>query len=63
MKAYTLGSAYITFDETKKGSIEVGKLADLVVLSDDVLALDNVDKIQDIRVEMTIVGGKIVYAA
>ena len=43
-----------------KGSIEVGKLADLVVLSDDILTIDPV-KIKDVKVDMTVFDGKIIY--
>jgi len=60
IRAYTMGSAYATFEEGVKGSIEPGKLADLVVLSDDPTRVD-VDEIKDLTVDMTIVGGKIVY--
>ena len=59
VRAYTMGSAYASFDENIKGSIEPGKLADLIVLSDDVFAIDPA-KIADTRVEMTIFDGHIV---
>lgn len=61
LKAYTIGSAYAAGDEKSKGSIEPGKFADLVVLSDDILALETSEKIQDLQIEMTILGGEIVY--
>jgi hypothetical protein len=48
------------FEEDTKGSIESGKLADLIVLSEDPLSV-SVDEIKDIKVVMTIVNGKIVY--
>lgn len=57
---YTKGGAYASFEENEKGVIEEGKLADLVVLSDNPTKVDP-DKIKDIEVEMTIVGGKVVY--
>jgi len=60
IKAYTLDAAYASFEENIKGSIEVGKLADMVVLSDDILTIDSI-KIWDVKVEMTIFDGKIVY--
>ncbi len=60
IKCYTLNSAYAEFAENVKGSIEPGKLADFVVLSDNLLTLEPV-RIKDVKVEMTVVGGKIVY--
>jgi len=60
IKCYTINSAYAAFEENIKGSIEVGKLADLIVLSDDILSIDPV-KIKDVKVEMTMFDGKIIY--
>jgi len=60
IKCYTLNAAYAGFEENIKGSIKVGKLADLVVLSDDILTIDPV-KIKDVRIIMTIFNGEIVY--
>lgn len=60
IKCYTLNSAYASFEEKIKGSIETGKLADLVVLSDDILSIDPV-RIKDTEVIMTIFDGKIIY--
>lgn len=60
IKCYTINSAYASFEENIKGSIEVGKLADLIVLSDDILAIDPI-KIKDANVEMTMFDGKIIY--
>jgi predicted amidohydrolase YtcJ len=60
IKCYTLNSAYAEFTEKDKGSIEPGKLADFVVLSDNPLKIDPV-KIKDVKAEMTVVGGEIVY--
>jgi predicted amidohydrolase YtcJ len=60
VQAYTMGSAYAEFQEEEKGSITVGKLADMVILSDDIFTIDAA-KIRDVKVVRTIVGGKIVY--
>ena len=62
IEAYTTGSAYAEFQENEKGSITVGKLADMVLLSDDIFAIDPA-KIRDVKVKTTIVGGKIVWDA
>jgi hypothetical protein len=59
---YTLGAAYITGDEGRKGSLERGKLADLVVLADDPLAVP-ADRIRELDVLLTVVGGRTVYEA
>jgi len=60
LQLYTLDNAYLAFEETDKGSIEVGKLGDLVVLGQDPLSVDPA-RIKDIPVETTILGGAIVY--
>jgi predicted amidohydrolase YtcJ len=57
IEAYTMGSAHAEFQENEKGSVTPGKLADMVLLSDDVLNIDPV-KIRDVRVLKTWVGGK-----
>lgn len=62
LRALTINGAYLSFDENERGSIEPGKLADLAVLSEDVLAVPE-DDIKDIKVLMTMVGGDIVYRA
>jgi predicted amidohydrolase YtcJ len=62
VEAYTMGSAYAEFQEKEKGSITVGKLADMVLLSDDVMTMDPV-KIRDVKVLQTWVGGKLTYEA
>ncbi len=62
VKAYTMGSAYASFEEKRKGSIEVGKLADLIVLTDDIFAIDPV-KIADTKIYLLIFDGKVIQGA
>jgi predicted amidohydrolase YtcJ len=62
IKAYTLNTAYAAYEEDIKGSITAGKLADFVVLSDNLLTMDP-DNIMDVTVLTTVVGGKIVFEA
>jgi predicted amidohydrolase YtcJ len=57
---YTRNGAYLTFEEKEKGTLEPGKLADFVVLSDDVLRIDP-DRIRDARIDLTVLGGRVVY--
>ena len=58
--AYTVGSAYASFEEQLKGSIEPGKLADLAVLSDDILTIDP-KSIEHAKVEITFFDGKAIF--
>ena len=60
LKSYTLNAAYAGFEEDIKGSIEVGKLADFAVFSQDIMTVDD-SALLDTKVEMTIVGGKLMY--
>ncbi len=60
LKTYTINNAYASFEENEKGSLAVGKLADLVVISEDILTCPE-DRIKSIRPLLTMVGGKIVY--
>jgi predicted amidohydrolase YtcJ len=62
LRAYTRGGAYASFTESEKGSLEPGKLADLVVLDRDLGAVAP-DALADARVVATIVGGRVVYQA
>jgi predicted amidohydrolase YtcJ len=62
LQVMTRNNAYITFEEDIKGALEPGKLADLVVLSDDYLTVPEAE-IRDISPLLTVVGGKIVYDA
>ena len=57
---WTMGNARAIFEEQERGSIQAGKLADLVILSDDPTRVP-ADNIKDIKVEKTILGGKITY--
>ena len=61
LRAYTMGSAYAAFDEKVKGSLEVGKLADFVILDQDITNIDPVE-IRNVKVLKTFVGGKEVYS-
>ncbi|MEO5565693.1 MAG: amidohydrolase [Luteimonas sp.] len=60
VRAYTMGSAYASGEEANKGSLEPGKLADLVVLSDDIFAIEPA-AIERVKVDSTILGGKLVF--
>jgi predicted amidohydrolase YtcJ len=60
IRGYTLETAYMTFDDKHRGSLEVGKLADMVVLSEDIFSVD-ADRIKDIGVEQTIIGGQVIH--
>ena len=61
IRLYTINNAFLTFEETRKGSLEPGKLADFIVLDRDILTCP-VDEVKDIKVEATYVGGTRVYA-
>jgi predicted amidohydrolase YtcJ len=60
INSFTINNAYMLFMENKTGSIEPGKLADLVVLDQNILAVNPLD-IGDTQVVMTIFGGDVVY--
>lgn len=60
LRAYTINNAFAAFEEGEKGSITVGKLADLVVLTRNIMTVPE-DSIPTARVAMTILGGKVVY--
>ena len=60
LRTYTQGSAYASFEERQKGSIEVGKFADYVLLSDDPLSVEP-ELLEDIGVLRTVIGGTMVY--
>ena len=60
LRAYTVNAAFASFDEDKKGSIERGKLADFVLLDNDVTRIAP-EAIRDVKVLMTVVGGRVVF--
>lgn len=60
LHGFTMGGAYASFEENIKGSITPGKLADMAVLSEDIFEIEP-DRIKDVNVEMTFLGGKLVY--
>ncbi len=61
LRIFTMGGAWMTFEEKIKGSLEPGKLADLVVLGEDILTVDP-ERIPNIPIVATYVGGKLVYS-
>jgi predicted amidohydrolase YtcJ len=61
LRSYTLSNAYAAFEETVKGSLKTGKLADVTVLSKDITTIPE-DEIPSAKVDYTIVGGKVLYA-
>jgi predicted amidohydrolase YtcJ len=62
LRIYTQGSAWFAHDDDRRGALAVGKLADLAVLSEDYLTVP-VERIGGIRALLTMVGGRVVYAA
>ncbi len=62
LRAYTINAAYASFDDSIKGSLERGKLADIVVMDSDITRIP-AETIRDARVVLTIVGGRIVFEA
>ncbi len=60
IRLYTINNAFLTFEETRKGSLEPGKLADFIVLDRDILTCP-VEEVKDIKVEATYLGGARVY--
>jgi predicted amidohydrolase YtcJ len=60
IEAYTMGAAFAEFQEREKGSITTGKLADMVILSDDIFDMKP-EAVRNVKVQTTIVGGKVVY--
>ena len=60
IRAYTANGAWITFEEDIKGTWEPGMLADMIVLSEDLLTIDPA-RIMEVKVDLTIVGGSVLY--
>ena len=60
IRMFTINGAYVSFEEDIKGSLEVGKLADIIMLEDDILTY-NPEDILNLKVKITMVDGKIVY--
>jgi predicted amidohydrolase YtcJ len=58
---FTKWAAYSVFEEDIKGTIEVGKLADLTIFSKDLMTIPD-EEIMSAQIKMTVVGGKIVYS-
>lgn len=60
LKSYTINGAVASFQDDKLGSLEIGKLADITILSNDITTISD-ESLKNTQVEMTIVGGKVVY--
>lgn len=60
IRLYTINNAFLTFEEKEKGSLEQGKLADFIVLKQDILACSE-DSVKEIEVAQTYLGGKLIY--
>lgn len=60
IRLYTVNNAYLSFEEDEKGSLEDGKLADLIVLGTDILTCP-LEEVKNIQVEQTYLGGKLIY--
>jgi hypothetical protein len=61
LDAYTTGSAWFSFEESERGRLDVGMLADLAVLSDDYFSVAE-DAVRDLAAELTLVDGRVVHA-
>jgi predicted amidohydrolase YtcJ len=60
LQAYTRGGAFLTREERRKGTLEPGKLADVIALSSDLLTIPP-DQILATKVDLTVLGGRVVY--
>ncbi len=61
LRSYTINNAYAAFEEDYKGSLEVGKVGDIVILDRDLLTVPE-DQIRDVQVDYTIVAGEVRHA-
>jgi predicted amidohydrolase YtcJ len=62
LRSYTIWNAFAAFEDELKGTLSVGKLADITVLTRDITAVPE-DEIREAKVALTIIGGKIVYTS
>ena len=62
LRSYTINNAFAAFEEDIKGSLTVGKLADITVLSQDILDVAE-DEIPNTQIVYTIIGGEVMYSA
>ncbi|MEK9136754.1 MAG: amidohydrolase, partial [Bacteroidota bacterium] len=62
LRAFTIWAAYASFEENTRGTIEEGKVADFTILSNDIMKIDP-PKILATHVEMTIIGGEVIYTS
>jgi hypothetical protein len=60
IRCYTINGAYASFEDNIKGSVEVGKLADLTIFNEDILAIDPVDIVKS-EIDYTVIDGEICY--
>jgi hypothetical protein len=60
LAAYTVTAAYASFEENDKGVLSAGRLADFVILERDLFSIP-AEELRDVKVDMTVVGGKVVF--
>ena len=62
LQSYTAAGAYAEFEESRKGTLGPGKLADIVIWSSDIFALPP-EQVKDATIRLTMLGGRVVYQA
>ena len=62
VRAYTINNAFAAFEEKEKGSLEPGKFADFVVLSENIFTIEP-EQIKQVKVLKTVLGGKVIFDA